>query len=72
MISKQIELKKKTDFKIKRQDKRFNELPKNEQSKLIKKDESWGRIICRCEHITEKEVINALSNTLGAKSLSSV
>jgi glycerol-3-phosphate dehydrogenase len=43
-----------------------------EQSDLIKKDERWGRIVCRCEHITEAEVIEALSNPIGAKSLSSV
>jgi len=72
LVSKHFELKEKSNFKVNKQTKRFNELSKEEQSKLIKQDEGWGRIVCRCEHITEKEVINALSNPLGAKTLSSV
>ena len=43
-----------------------------EQSYLIKNDERWGRIVCRCEQVTEAEVIEALSNPLGARSLSAV
>ncbi len=73
MILKYSELKKKENFKTKKfRDKRFLEMPLKEQSKMIKKDNRWGRIICRCEHISEAEVIKALSNPLGAKTLSSV
>jgi glycerol-3-phosphate dehydrogenase len=72
MISKHVKLKTKNDFKIKKKTKRFNELPKEKQEALIKKDRRWGRIVCRCEHITEAEIIEALSNPLGACSLSSV
>ena len=50
----------------------FSKLKEKRQSDLIKKDERYGRIICRCEQITEAEVINALLNPLNAKSLSSV
>ena len=39
---------------------------------MIKNDDRWGRIICRCEQVTEAEVIKALVNPLGAKTLSSV
>jgi len=72
MISKKIDLKTKKDFKTKKINKRFSELNQNEQQKLIQKDRRWGRIVCRCEHITEAEVISALSNPLGAKTLSAV
>ena len=73
MISKTIELKAKTDFKIKKiMKKRFFEMNSDEQSKLVKKDKRWGRIICRCEYITEAEVINALSNPLKAQTISAV
>ena len=73
MISKHTELKEKQDFKTKKIfTKRFSELPKKQQHELIKKDEKYGRIICRCEHTTEAEIIKALSNPLGAKTLSSV
>jgi len=73
MISKFIELKNKTDFKIRKVKKKsFSEMTAKEQSDLINKDERWGRIVCRCEHITEAEVIEALTNPIGAQTLSSV
>jgi len=73
MIFKHSEFKKKKNFKTKKfRIKRFSEMPRIKQSKMIKKDNNFGRIICRCEHITEAEVIKALSNPLGAKTISSV
>jgi glycerol-3-phosphate dehydrogenase len=72
MISKNVELNAKNDFKIKKKLKRFNQLPADKQEALIKKDRRWGRIVCRCEHIVEAEIIEALSNPLGARSLSAV
>lgn len=73
MISKSIDFKTKTDFKtIKINKKRFSEMSSKEQSDLVTKDGRWGRIVCRCEHVTEAEVINALSNPLKAQTLSSV
>ena len=44
----------------------------NNRSLIIKKNENFGRIICRCENVSEFEVIEALSNPLDAKVLSSV
>ena len=73
MISRHIDLKPKKNFKTRKfMRKRFSEMSSKEQEELIKKDENWGRIVCRCEQITKAEVINALSNPLGAKTLSSV
>lgn len=73
IISKSIELKAKSNFKNRKiMEKRFYEMSPKEQSELIKKDERWGRIVCRCEHITEAEVIEALSNPIGAQTLSAV
>ena len=43
-----------------------------DRSLIIKKNKNFGRIICRCENISEFEVIEALSNPLDAKVLSSV
>ena len=73
MISKSFELKTKEIFKIRKiMKKRFSEMNSKEQSDLIKKDERWGRIVCRCEQIPEAEVIQALSNPIGAQALNSV
>jgi len=73
IISKNIELSKKTKFISKYEKyKKFSDMTNVKKSKIIKRDTNWGRIICRCENVTEAEVINALSNPLGAKTLSSV
>lgn len=39
---------------------KFNELSIKEKTELIKKNPLYGRIICRCETITEGEIIDAL------------
>jgi glycerol-3-phosphate dehydrogenase len=72
MISQKIDLEEKEKMKTMKKKKRFIDLSKKEQSNLIKQDPRWGRIICRCEYITEAEVVEALSNPLGAQALSSV
>jgi glycerol-3-phosphate dehydrogenase len=73
IISKKIDLNLKSDFKTKKiTNKRFFEMSSNEKNDLIKEDKSWGRVVCRCENITEAEVKNALNNPLKAQTLSSV
>lgn len=72
MISKKFELEKDPNFKLKKKARRFIDLSFSEQSDLIKSDPRWGRVVCRCEHVTEAEVIKALSNPLGAQGFSSV
>ena len=73
MVARHVELKKKKNFKTKKfRTKRFSKLSSQEQAQLIKKDERWGRVICRCEQVTEAEVVEALSNPLGAQTLASV
>jgi glycerol-3-phosphate dehydrogenase len=72
MISKSIEMNTKSNFKVRKTKKLFSEMGPKEQSELIRKDERWGRTVCRCEQTTEAEVIEALSNPLGAQTLSAV
>jgi glycerol-3-phosphate dehydrogenase len=73
IISKYIKLKKKNKF-ISKYEKymKFYDLTNEKKSKMIKRDKNWGRIICRCENVTEAEVINALTNPLGAKTMTSI
>ena len=47
-------------------------LSNEERAELIKKDPAYGNIICRCEMITEGEIIDAIKRPLGAKSLDGV
>lgn len=43
-----------------------------ERNELIRKNPAYGNIICRCEMITEGEILDAIHRPLGAKSLDGV
>ena len=43
-----------------------------ERNELIKKNPAYGNIICRCESISEGEIIDAIHRPLGARSLDGV
>ena len=47
-------------------------LTKKEQAALIKEKPEYGNIICRCERITEGEIMDAIHRPLGARSLDGV
>lgn len=49
-----------------------SELSIEERNKLIKENPAYGTIICRCESITEGEIIDAIHRPVGAKSLDGV
>ena len=49
-----------------------NTLSLEERNQLIKEQPAYGNIICRCEMITEGEIIDAIRRPLGAKSLDGV
>ena len=43
-----------------------------DKNKLIKEDSLYGQIICRCEKITEGEIVEAIKSPIGARSLDGV
>lgn len=47
-------------------------LSMKERNALIRENPAYGNIICRCEMITEGEIIDAIRRPLGAKSLDGV
>ena len=47
-------------------------LSKEERNALIRENPAYGSIVCRCEMITEGEIIDAIRHPLGAKSLDGV
>ncbi|HOS69198.1 MAG TPA: NAD(P)/FAD-dependent oxidoreductase [Bacillota bacterium] len=51
---------------------RFMELSEEDKRILIKQDPRYGRIICRCESITEGEIVDAIHRKAGARSLDGV
>ncbi|MGV8145964.1 MAG: NAD(P)/FAD-dependent oxidoreductase [Alkaliphilus sp.] len=50
----------------------FIALSDDEKSELIKKDERYGRIICRCENITEGEIVESIKRHVGATTVDGV
>lgn len=48
------------------------ELPFEERRALIEDNPAYGRIICRCEGISEGEILDAIHRPLGARSLDGV
>ena len=50
----------------------FKNLSNEEKNEIIKKDKSYGKIICRCESITEGEIIRAVRENPKATSIDAV
>jgi len=46
---------------------RFNHLSREEQAALIEKDPRYGRSVCRCEMITEGEIVAEIHAPLPAR-----
>lgn len=49
-----------------------SEMSFEEHEELIKKDPKFGKIICRCESVTEAEIVDAINRPLGAKTVDGV
>lgn len=71
-IAQRLGLKESRDFDGRRRQKVFMSLPPEEQAKLIAADPSYGSIVCRCELITEAEVLDAIRRPLGATTVDGV
>ncbi len=50
----------------------FKDFTKEQLDEKIRQDKAWGRIICRCEKIPEKEIINAIHAPVGATTIDGV
>ncbi len=48
------------------------ELSTEEKAKVIKENPAYGRIICRCENITEGEILDSIKRPVGATTLDGV
>lgn len=47
-------------------------LEKEERERLIRENPAYGTIVCRCEGVSEGEIIDAVTRTLGAVSLDGI
>ncbi len=48
------------------------DMPIEERAALIKRDPRYGNIICRCEEVSEGEILDAVHGILGARTLDGV
>ncbi len=64
---------KKEDFVAKRKGFiKMDQLSLEERNELIKKNPLYGNIICRCEMVTEGEIVDAINRPVGAKSMDAI
>lgn len=50
----------------------FRDLSYAEKEKLVAQNPLYGRVICRCETVTEAEIVNVIHEPCGAKTLDAV
>ena len=62
----------KTDYRDGRTRVRFKECSPEEKARLIAEDPAYGRVVCRCETITEGEILNALREEIPATTIDGV
>lgn len=51
---------------------KFKELSPEEKATLIRKDSRYGKIVCRCEEVTEGEIVEAIHKNVGALTVDGV
>ena len=73
LVQKKYDLKEKTDFIPTRTGlPDLDSMTLEKRNEIIHKNPAYGNIICRCEMVTEGEIIDAIKRPLGAKSLDGV
>ncbi len=67
-----VTFKEKSDFHYVRLPSFFKELSLEEKEAKIKEDPRYGRVICRCETITEGEIVSAIHSIVPATTIDGV
>ena len=68
-----LDVKPKTNFEPYRTGfTKFNELSWKEKDELIKRNPLYGHVICRCETVTEGQIVEAIHRPIQAKSLDAI
>ena len=73
IVKERLNLREKADFvSVRKGILRPQTLSMEECNRLIREQPAYGNIICRCEMITEGEILDAIHRPLGARSLDGV
>ena len=72
-IKNKLQLSEKDNFIARRRDiLNPNKLTIEERNELIRREPAYGTIVCRCESVTEGEILDAIRRPVGARSLDGV
>ena len=72
-ISKRLGLFNRVDFQGKRRGiAKFSEMDDAQRQEALKRNPAYGNIVCRCETVTEAEVVDAIHRVPGARTLDGV
>ncbi len=74
MVAKLLKLENKDSFKgvVSGFSGHFYQLPEEQKADLVAQNPDYGEVVCRCEQITRKEILDAISNPLGAKTINGI
>lgn len=67
-----LALEPRPDFVCERHRTRFKELSPAQRADLVAKEPAFGRVICRCETVTEGEILDALHGPIPPRSVDAV
>ncbi len=73
MVAEKLQLSQKAHFQAHRKAiPQFSKLSNAEREKLIDQNPLYGKIVCRCEMVTEGEIVDSIRRPVGAKDLDGV
>lgn len=72
LVGKHIDLQVKAERKYLNKHKTIAGLSKEEINELVKENPAWGRIICRCETVSEAEIVEAIHSPLPATTVDGI
>ena len=67
-----LALEEKQSWCCRRRRIRFHDLSPEEKARLVAQDPAYGRVICRCETVTEGEILDALRSPIPPRSVDGV
>lgn len=72
ILARDLKLEDKTEYKKRRKNINLSKMSQKEKNELVKREPSFGKIVCRCEQITEGEIIDVIRRPLGARTVKGV
>ena len=70
LVAKRIKLEPKSDYNpVRKKVVRTFEMTNNELNELFKENPTYSKMICRCEKVTEGEIVDSINRNCGARSV---